>query len=398
MIRRLKVSAAGLIAVVGIVPGSSITVAGTPLVSTGLKNLGNTCYMNAQLECAFHIPAVRRIALAADPMPMLETESDGEEKKDEDDEVVQKDFAPQQHNEPLVAMQELIQEMSKASERSLPPVVPRSFCMRLGIPPMVQQDSQEFWKLLLPALKLESLSDLYKGSFVDYIRALDGSGREKVREELFLDLSLDIASSSSLLRSMEKSFGEPELLSEAEGNGWRPEKGADKVNAHKGSSLIANGLPSILQCHLKRFNYDWQTDTTSKLNSRFAFPEVLDLSKLCGVEEGDAEQTVYDIQSVVIHVGEYGVGHYYAYVRPDVQSDAWYRFNDNIVEEVSIEEVIADAYGGRRPRPEGKHGPFGFVRRILGRGGPMYGWGGETANAYVIQYVRRSDIPTLYES
>ena len=127
-------------------------------------------------------------------MPMLENEIDDEEKKDEDDEVVQKDFAPQQHNEPLVAMQELIQEMTKASERNLPSVVPRSFCMRLGIPPMVQQDSQEFWKLLLPALKLEPLSDLYKGSFVDYIRALDGSGREKIREELFLDLSLDVAS------------------------------------------------------------------------------------------------------------------------------------------------------------------------------------------------------------
>ena len=66
--------------------------------------------------------------------------------------------------------------------------------MRLGIPPMVQQDSQEFWKLLLPAINQESLSDLYKGSFEDYIVALDGSGREKRREELFLDLSLDIAS------------------------------------------------------------------------------------------------------------------------------------------------------------------------------------------------------------
>ena len=109
---------------------------------------------------------------------------------------------------------------------------------------------------------------------------------------------------------MEKSFGKPELLSEAEGNGWRPEKGADKVDAHKGCSLIAKGLPSILQCHLKRFNYDWQTDTMSKLNSRFAFPEVLDLSKLCGVEGEDAKRTIYDIQSVVIHVGEYRAGHY----------------------------------------------------------------------------------------
>lgn len=113
-----------------------------------------------------------------------------------------------------------------------------------------------------------------------------------------------------MLESLRKSFGEPELLSEAEGNGWRPEKGADKVDAHKGSSLIARGLPCILQCHLKRFNYDWQTDTMSKLNNRFEFPEVLDLSKLCGIEEGQGTQTIYDLQSVVIHMGQYGNGHY----------------------------------------------------------------------------------------
>lgn len=230
--------------------------------------------------------------------------------------------------------------------------------------------------------------------------------------------------------SLQKSFGEPELLSEAEGNGWRPEKGADKVDAHKGSSLVARGLPSILQCHLKRFNYDWQTDTMSKLNSRFGFPEVLDLSKLCGVEDGDGAQTIYDLQSVVIHMGQYGVGHYCmlqrtwnqcwriacihsqysfssslpladSYVRPDMTSDTWYRFNDDVVEEVSLEDVFADAYGGRShpsQPPEGKKGPFRFFRRIFRGNSPSYGWGGETANAYVVQYIRRSDVPSLYKS
>jgi ubiquitin carboxyl-terminal hydrolase 7 len=110
---------------------------------------------------------------------------------------------------------------------------------------------------------------------------------------------------------LEKSFGGPELLSAAEGNGWRPEKGAEKVDAHKGSSLIAKGLPPILQCHLKRFNYDWQTDAMTKLNNRFCFPEVLDLSDLCGTkDEDDSSLTTYELQSVVIHMGEYGVGHY----------------------------------------------------------------------------------------
>jgi hypothetical protein len=145
--------------------------------------------MNAQLECAFHIPAVRRITLAQDEQPETIVDDELEEEESSPESVKATEVS-----EPLNAMQELISEMEEAALKNLPPTIPRSFCLRLGIPVMLQQDSQEFWKLLLPAINKESLSDLYKGSFEDYITALDGSDREKRREELFLDLSLDIAS------------------------------------------------------------------------------------------------------------------------------------------------------------------------------------------------------------
>jgi len=208
------------------------------------------------------------------------------------------------------------------------------------------------------------------------------------------------------LDSLKESFGEPELLSVKEGNGWRPEKGANKVDAHKGSSLIAKGLPPILQFHLKRFTYDWQTDSMTKVNSRLEFPSVLDLSLLCKPVDGevDQEQTIYDLQSVVIHVGQYGMGHYYAYVRPDVRSNTWYRFNDHIVERVTEQEVFEDAYGGKASverQPISKEGgrglpSLGRLFRWFGGKGGSYGYGGETSNAYVLQYVRRSDLSNLY--
>lgn len=207
---------------------------------------------------------------------------------------------------------------------------------------------------------------------------------------------------------MKISFGEPELLSEAEGNGWRPEKGADKVDAHKGSSLLVQGLPPILQLHLKRFNYDWEFDQMSKINDRFSFPEVLDLSSICSnIEKDQEDRAVYDLQSVVVHVGQYNAGHYYAYVRPDVRKDDWYRFNDDIVERVSFKEVTEDAFGGRSAGVASTKKPSLFrrtkkpslFRRILrtfqGDGG-TYGWGGSTSNAYVVQYVKRCDLPMLY--
>jgi hypothetical protein len=60
--------------------------------------------------------------------------------------------------------------------------------------------------------------------------------------------------------------------------------------------------------------------------------------------------------------------------------------------------MIEDAYGGksREIQSERKKGPFGFIRRLLGGGDQSYGWGGQTSNAYCVQYVRRSDIPMLY--
>jgi len=76
-------------------------------------------------------------------------------------------------------------------------------------------------------------------------------------------------------------FTEPEILRVSEGNGWRPSKGADKVDAYKGSSLKRDGLPSLLQLHLKRFKYDWETEETSKINDCCSFPVVSRMLSLC---------------------------------------------------------------------------------------------------------------------
>jgi ubiquitin carboxyl-terminal hydrolase 7 len=331
-------------------------------------------------------------------------------------------------------------EMSSSSGSSISSlntvaVSPRVFTRALGIDIFEQQDAQEFWKLLLPALNIPALTDLYQGAFQDYIVALDGSGRERRREEPFLDLSLDVTQpppaaattttmpeSSSVLLSLKHMFGQPELLSKAEGNGWRPEKDADKVDAHKGSLLRTPGLPSILQLHLKRFNYDWNTETMNKINDPFSFPKELDLSCVIQDDKNDnspnqKELAIYDLQAIVVHMGIYGQGHYYSYIRPDVRNDDWYRFDDEQVTPVSYQQVVADATGGKQPSsasaelvepPQqqqkqhggaGGSGPLAFLRALFrGKSSHGYGYGGRTSNAYVIQYVRRCDIPILYDN
>lgn len=354
------------------------------LLSGGLLNLGNTCYLNAQLECAYHIPCIRNLII--NPPSPIEEESDEDSYK---------------NNIGLESLQQVFSSMIQASEAgqgnpAITPAVSTSiFCRTFGINPYEQQDSQEFWKLLLPELDLSQMTELYRGSQESYITALDGTQREKKRIEPFLDLSLDVSNFDAVYDSLDDMFTNAELLSEKEGNGWRPEKGSEKVDALKGNLLNSSGLPNILQLHLMRFRFNWETETMSKINDRFSFSKVLNLGEICNdlEKQQGSDSTIYDLQSVVVHAGEYGRGHYYAYVRPNIRSNQWYRFDDNRVAEVSFKEVKEDAFGGSSKSSAKKKS---LLKRIFGSPS-RFGWGGKNSSAYMLQYVKRSDIPMLYD-
>jgi len=464
--RRSSLRRIQLLTLVGLFGAGSIVALALPSsstsVSTGLQNLGNTCYMNAQLQCAYHIPLVKRLVLEGAEGDDCTTAATSRDADDDDDETVAtavESFSsfsteeeedteiitqqtkrvqqPKEESIALLSLRQVFQEMEDRTTTNRAAASPRVLCRNLGIPVWEQQDSQEFWKLLLPALQFKALRDLYAGSYEDYLVALDGSGRERRRPEAFWDLSLDLLDTTSATRSssgpaknsvassLRALFGTPERLSAREGNGWRPSRGQDPVDAHKGSRLMAAGLPPILQLHLKRFHFDWNTETTTKLNHPLEFSQTLDLSDLVQDEQADGENDErlscrYELQSVVVHVGEFGSGHYYAYVRPDVRQPDWYRFNDDIVQSVSWDEVVRDAYGGKFSAPaaakddttkedenaksQKREGCFvrRFIRGIFGQGNSSgsqddpYGYGGPTSNAYVLQYVRQCDIPRLY--
>ena len=385
----------------------------------GLQNLGHTCYLNAQIQCVYHIPLIRNMIIS----------------KYEVSSTIPREKPSSSSTSPAhVGLRQLFIDMNESEYGRA--VTTKTLCELIDIPTYEQQDTQEFWKLLLPALQLPTIMDLYTGTYENYIKALDGSHRERRFLETFLDISLDINPSTatsidsemndsiSVMDALQEQFNQPELLSVATGNGWRPSsESPDKVDAHKGYQLQRRGLPTILQLHLKRFHFDWNTETTNKLNHAVKFPLTLDLSSLVPTPDSDDididnrndDDCIYELQSVIIHVGEYHSGHYYSYVRPNIRTDDWYRFNDEIHTKVRFTDVIQDAYGGivstaasldSQQLPKmGTCNNKGnrivrFFRGIFGMDGADvngYGFGGPKSNAYVLQYIRRSDIPKLYD-
>lgn len=220
-----------------------------------------------------------------------------------------------------------------------------------------------------------------------------------------------------------------------------------RIDALKYDRLHVDELPSVLQLHLMRYAVEKEEVTwglsegkLAKIHDRFEFPKKLNLSELCthnnttttssSISKDKSKkarkhkkrsqtpsQYEYDLQSVVVHSGEYGTGHYRAYVRPNIHTNAWYLFDDHKVTRVRYREVKRDAFGigsgsrsgsGERSSSKGegegsrcgdttvtmtKNGWFGSRKRG-GEKGERSESGGSCA--YLLQYVKRCDIPVLY--
>ncbi|OXU16284.1 hypothetical protein TSAR_011515 [Trichomalopsis sarcophagae] len=96
-------------------------------------------------------------------------------------------------------------------------------------------------------------------------------------------------------------------------------------------------LPFILTFHLKRFQYDVNSESNIKLNNKVIFPEVLNLNSIIDSfeEKNDAEDSYfYELFSIIIHSGTAVQGHYYAYIK-DLERNEWFCFNDSTVTHIS---------------------------------------------------------------
>jgi len=361
----------------------------------GLRNLCNTCYMNSVLQGLYAVPTFREALLEPGSAAAASLGADTGADADEDVGIEGggANVATPKFSNAFRALRDTFFDMSGRAPTPLPgeqfarrsggggggkgrSVDPTPLARRLGIDARVQQDAQEFVRLLVEAMGRGSavdLGQLFAGQMRTTIRAPE-AGFEKHRLEAFKDVSLDVRGMSSLGKALE-AYTSVDVL-----DGDNKYRVTDKgyFRAERFSRFLT--LPPVLQIHLKRFAFDPKTFGMAKVTDRLAFPKRLDMAPYLADGAEAPEGTDYELQSVVIHVGGVDSGHYYAFVRApaaaadvdeeEEEEDRWFRVDDEDVRPVTLEDVQREAFGGGGG----------------GGAGGRFKW--TTPTAYLLQYTR----------
>ncbi len=323
----------------------------------GLKNQGATCYMNSLLQTLFHVPYFRK---AVYHMPTTES--------DEASASI-----------PL-ALQALFHKLQVAPGAASTKDLTRSFGWD-AYDSFMQHDVQELNRVLCEKLEEKmkgtsvegTIAKLFEGHTVNYINCVDVEYKSE-RKEAYLDLQLDVKGCKDVYASFDK-YVEVEKM---DGDNKYRAEGHGLQDAEKG--VLFTAFPPVLQLQLKRFEYDFNRDAMVKINDRYEFPEELDLDAGDGKYlTPDADRSVrnkYLLHSVLVHSGGVNGGHYYAFIRPSLRGDGWFKFDDERVTKERAERAMDDNFG--------EDAELSGKPRV-----PKF------ANAYMLVYVRESDMAQI---
>ncbi|KAM9480952.1 ubiquitin carboxyl-terminal hydrolase 8 isoform 1-T5 [Clarias gariepinus] len=324
---------------------------------TGLRNLGNTCYMNSILQCLCNTPFMA-------------------------------DYFNRNHYQDDINRSNILGHKGEVAEEfgaimkalwsgQFKYISPRDFKITIGkindqFSGYKQQDSQELLLFLMDGLHedlnkadnrkrwkdeaSDSMDDvsaakwawqkhtllnesiivkLFQGQFKSTLQCLSCHHRSR-NFEPFMYLSLSLASSYKCsLQECLKLFSKEEKLTDGD-KVYCPHCKAQREFTKK---LEIWKLPPILLVHLKRFSYEGQWK--QKLQTSVDFPlENLDLSQyVIGPKTGLKRYNLFGVSN---HYGGLDGGHYTAYCRNAIRQN-WYKFDDHEVSEISTSSVKSSA-------------------------------------------------------
>ncbi|XP_054668330.1 ubiquitin carboxyl-terminal hydrolase 42-like [Grus americana] len=289
----------------------------------GLPNLGNTCFLNAVLQCLTYTPPLANYLLSGEHSRACHQEG----------------FCM------MCVMEAHVNKVLHSSGSTIEPRAIISVLTRIGehFQLGMQEDAHEFLRSTVDAMQRACLSgssdldfSLQETTIVHQI--FGGSLRSRVTclscravsdsYEAFLDVPLDIKAASSVTAALED-FVKPEQLDGE--NCFQCSQCDKRVAASKGFTI--HGAPKVLTLCLKRF----QDVTGRKISKVVDYPECLDLQPYMSQTAG--EPLLYSLYAVLVHSGgSCHVGHYFCYAK--ASNGLWYEMDDKSVDPCGIDTVL----------------------------------------------------------
>jgi len=328
----------------------------------GLENLGNTCFMNAGLQCLSHLEPLAAYFLSNTYEKDINTTNElgckGEFAKAfaelqqmvwQAEKHIYKPnalraklagFAPHLFNDEQQDVQEFLAFCLDALHEDLNRVIERP-------PPLTDEELKKdtllgesrgedaagalAWLRHLERNK-SFLVDLMQGQLLSSLTC-SCCGHKSRQFDPFLYLSLPVDWEMTMLTdALDKYLNEEQLTGDEQ---WYCEKCCKKVDATKKIDLRM--LPPILVLHLKRIAFNIRSGKLSKIGRLLSSPTEIDLSGYCSLQEQQEQGATYDVVCVANHKGRAEDGHYSALC---LVGDQWFKFDDDAVRAYRSPEIV----------------------------------------------------------
>ncbi|KAL8135578.1 ubiquitin carboxyl-terminal hydrolase 25 [Apium graveolens] len=311
----------------------------------GLKNLGNSCYLNSVLQCLTYTPPLANFCLKSRHTSLCDLAVTDRDRKTDC---------------PFCILERRIVR-SLCSDLTLDAPYKLTNCLRLFAEHFRlgrQEDAHEFLRYVIDAchntcLRLKKLQhhrrkavvngggsegldgnsvvkDIFGGALQSQVKCLS-CGKESNKVDEIMDISLDVMHSASLKQALHKFF-QAEVL---DGNNkYKCDNCKKLVSAKKQMSILQ--APNVLVIQLKRFEGIFG----GKIDKAIAFEEVLVLSSyMCKASQDPHPE--YSLFASIVHSGfSPDSGHYYAYIKDAM--NRWYCCNDSFVSLSTLKEVLSE--------------------------------------------------------
>lgn len=283
------------------------------VAGAGLRNLGNSCYANAALQCLTYTPGLASWALR------------------------RRRGGRSCARRPPCGLCLVGAHVARALRRPGAVLEPRR-ALLAGFPAGQQGDAHEFLLATVAALR-EGCAEAARGAGPDVRGLFGGCLRSRLRclrchaasdtLEPFVDLALDVRAAASVPRALE-ALARPEVLAGADA----PLCGRCGQRAPASKALSVHRPARVLPLLLRRF---CATGGPAKLARAVAYPAELDLGACLSARA--AAPPRYELYAVLVHVGASGLaGHYLSYVR--AAGGQWFRMDDARVAACAAAEAL----------------------------------------------------------